>query len=98
MFCWNLEDKGIMSHRLYTRWQFPEKFNADLKEVDISLSNKCNLACRMCNAGSSHQIWKDVDELKKTDKLNLYEQASKNSLRSHNYTRYKKQLFNTMDL
>jgi len=82
--CWNLEDKGILSHRLYTRWQFPEKFNADLKEVDISLSNKCNLACRMCNTGSSHQIWKDVDELKKTDKLNLYEQASKNSLRSHN--------------
>ena len=82
--CWNLEDKGIMSHRLYTRWQFPEEFNTDLKEVDISLSNKCNLACRMCNTGSSHQIWEDVDKLKKIDKLDLYEKASKNSLRSHN--------------
>ena len=25
-----------------------EEFNTDLKEIDISLSNKCNLACRMC--------------------------------------------------
>ena len=54
--CWNLEDKNITSHRLYTRWQFPEEFRTDLKEIDISLSNKCNLACRMCNTGSSHQI------------------------------------------
>tara|TARA_Y100000004_G_C8938772_1_gene423219 strand:- start:1161 stop:2075 length:915 start_codon:yes stop_codon:yes gene_type:complete len=38
----------------------------------------------MCNTGSSHQIWEDVDKLKKIDKLDLYEKASKNSLRSHN--------------
>jgi len=82
--CWNLEDKGIMSHRLYTRWQFPEKFNTDLKEVDISLSNKCNLACRMCNTGSSHQIWEDVDKLKKNNKMSLFDDASNNSIKSHN--------------
>ena len=82
--CWNLEDKGIMSHRLYTRWQFPEKFDADLKEVDISLSNKCNLACRMCNIGSSHQLWEDIDKLKKNNKMTLFDEASDNSLKSHN--------------
>ncbi len=82
--CWNLEDKGILSHRLYTRWQFPEEFNTDLKEIDISLSNKCNLACRMCNTGSSHQMLEDVDKLNKLSKLKLYENASDHSIRSHN--------------
>ncbi len=82
--CWNLEDKNIMSHRLYTRWQFPENFNTDLKEIDISLSNKCNLACRMCNTGSSHQLWKDVDELKKTNKMYAFDKATNRSLKSHN--------------
>ena len=82
--CWNLEDKNIISHRLYTRWQFPEEFNTDLKEVDISLSNKCNLACRMCNTGSSHQIWEDVDKLKKNNKMSLFDKASYNSIKSHN--------------
>jgi len=82
--CWNQEDQGIMSHRLYTRWQFPEEFNTDLKEIDISLSNKCNLACRMCNTGSSHQLYQDVDKLRKINKLNMFEQASGKSLGSHN--------------
>jgi len=82
--CWNLEDKNIMSHRLYTRWQFSEEFETDLKEIDISLSNKCNLACRMCNTGSSHQIWEDVDKLKKNNKMSLFDRASNNSIKSHN--------------
>ena len=82
--CWNQEDKGILSHRLYTRWQFPEEFKTGLKEVDISLSNKCNLACRMCNTGSSHQIWEDVDKLKKNNKMSLFDRASNNSIKSHN--------------
>lgn len=82
--CWNLEDKNITSHRLYTRWQFPEEFKTDLKEIDISLSNKCNLACRMCNTGSSHQIWEDVDKLKKKNKMHIFEASSNNSLESHN--------------
>ena len=82
--CWNLEDKGILSHRLYTIWQFPEEFNTNLKEIDISLSNKCNLACRMCNTGSSHQIWKDVDKLKENNKMSLFDKVSNKSLKSHN--------------
>ena len=69
--CWNLEDKGIMSHRLYTRWQFPEEFKTELKEIDISLSNKCNLACRMCSVGSSHQLAEDIDKMKKLGTLHL---------------------------
>ena len=81
--CWNLEDKGIMSHRLYTKWDFPEEFKTDLKEIDITLSNKCNLACRMCNVGSSHQLEQDADKLKKNNKLEIFEQASNQSFRKH---------------
>lgn len=80
--CWNLEDKGIKSHRLYTEWDFPEEFKTDLKEIDITLSNKCNLACRMCNVGSSHQLEKDADKLKKNNKLEIFEQASNHALTS----------------
>ena len=82
--CWNQEDKGILSHRMYTRWQFEEKFETDLKEIDISLSNKCNLACRMCNTGSSHQLYKDVDKLRENKKLYSFEKASIHSLISNN--------------
>ena len=82
--CWNQEDKGILSHRMYSRWLFEDEFDTDLREVDISLSNKCNLACRMCNVGSSHQLWEDVDKLEKSNKLRLFERASNHSLRSHN--------------
>ena len=82
--CWNQEDLGIMSHRMYTRWQFPEKFKTSLKEIDISISNKCNLACRMCNTGSSHQLNEDVNKLRKNNKLLLFEEVSDNGLGSLN--------------
>lgn len=82
--CWNLEDKDILSHRLYTRWQFEESFNTDLKEIDISISNKCNLACRMCNTGNSHQLYEDVTKLKNTKKIEKFNEASNNGLGSHN--------------
>ena len=85
--CWNQEDQGIKSHRLYTRWDFPEEFKTDLKEIDVSLSNKCNLACRMCNTGSSHQIVEDVDKLRKINKLEKFQQASNKSLMSNNLPR-----------
>jgi len=78
--CWKQEDKGIFSHRLYSSWPFPEQFNTELKEVDISLSNKCNLACRMCNTGSSHQIYEDIDKMKKLGILHL----SRGVFDSHN--------------
>ena len=82
--CWKQEDKGILSHRMYSKWLFEDEFNTDLREVDVSISNKCNLACRMCNVGSSHQLWEDVDKLEKSNKLRLFEKASNHSLRSHN--------------
>ena len=69
---------------MYTRWQFPEKFKTSLKEIDISISNKCNLACRMCNTGSSHQLNEDVNKLRKNNKLLLFEEVSDNGLGSLN--------------
>ena len=82
--CWKQEDKKIQSHRLYSRWPFEGIFDTKLREIDISLSNKCNLACRMCNVGSSHQLWDDVKKLEQKNKMKLFDSVSNNSLRSSN--------------
>ena len=53
--------------------------------MDITfLKCSSNLACRMCNTGSSHQMFEDVDKLNKLSKLKLFEKASDHSIRSHN--------------
>jgi len=60
--CWRMEEKGLESFR-----QCSDLYGGTegLFEFDITLSNLCNLACRMCNVGSSHQIGKDVDAMVK---------------------------------
>jgi len=80
--CWKLEENGFISHRMYTGWDFDEPFSTELREVDISLSNKCNLACRMCNIGSSHQLYKDLDEIKKLNLMEKFNYASDFSMNS----------------
>lgn len=57
--CWRQEDRGYKSFRLISSWTFNDEFKKDLRELDLSFSNKCNLACRMCNLGSTHQLYKD---------------------------------------
>ena len=60
--CWEQEDVGAQSYRQ----QYIKKYeNVDVETpsiqyLDLKLSNECNLACRMCDYGSSHQIYKDM--------------------------------------
>lgn len=76
--CWDLEDKGLKSGRLSEL----ERMHRDQRVVDFSLeptqvrtmdikfNNTCNLACRMCNPGSSSLINKLAQELPENDRFN----------------------------
>ena len=61
--CWKMEEKGLESFRQCSDFDGGKETDG-LFEFDISLSNLCNLACRMCNIGSSHQIGKDVEAMR----------------------------------
>jgi len=68
--CWRIEDEDRISYRLFSSvegWssviQKDEQQQAELIEspqllaVDTSSSLRCNLRCRMCNAGSSDKLF-----------------------------------------
>ena len=57
-------------------WIFDDDFKKDLREFDVSFSNKCNLICRMCNLGGSHQFYKDLNFFKKNDMLSEVEKST----------------------
>ena len=72
--CFKLEDHGVQSLRLRHISQSNEETidkmiqntnqdgsvdNPEITYIEISLNNKCNLKCRMCNPGSSFLIAKD---------------------------------------
>ena len=71
--CWKMEEDGLESFR-----QCSDLYGGTegLFEFDITLSNLCNLACRMCNIGSSHQIGKDVDAMIENGTHDLFQRAS----------------------
>jgi len=75
--CWEIEDIGNRSFRhtsnddLYygLKSAIPIKLEKtvgfeDIQYLDITLGNKCNLACRMCNATSSSLLAKQFIEFK----------------------------------
>lgn len=65
--CWILEEKGVDSYR--TQWNKKYKrepikgIQPRLELLDIRLSNKCNLQCKMCTPGFSDQIAKKQQEM-----------------------------------
>ena len=74
--CWKMEDMGILSFRevanQYKNYAINETgirtFKReldfeDIEYIDLTLGNKCNLACRMCNATSSSLFAKQDIEL-----------------------------------
>ena len=71
--CWKMEEDGLESFR-----QCSDLYGGTegLFEFDITLSNLCNLACRMCNIGSSHQIGKDVDAMIDNGTHRLFQKVS----------------------
>lgn len=57
--CWAAEHSGIKSMRQEnTYFNNVYDLTPKITHVDLRLSNKCNLACRMCNAHDSSQIAK----------------------------------------
>ena len=71
--CWKLEEKGLKSFRQSSSL---EGGSEGLFEFDITLSNLCNLACRMCNIGSSHQLGKDVEAMRANGTHEQFQEAS----------------------
>ena len=92
--CWKMEEDGLESFRqasdLYggkdaepdERGIMPDSHwvNDGLFELDITLSNLCNLACRMCNIESSHQLGKDVEAMIKTGVYGEFQKVSNNAI------------------
>ena len=65
--CWIKEDRGLESSRQKENWKYENKFRKveptdvpELEVLDIRLSNKCNLQCKMCYSGNSDQIAKNI--------------------------------------
>lgn len=55
--CWNTESSGFQSFR--NKWNKKyegHNYDTSLEFIDIRLSNKCNLQCKMCSARWSHKI------------------------------------------
>jgi MoaA/NifB/PqqE/SkfB family radical SAM enzyme len=78
--CWNIEAIGNRSFRHVANEDashglksvIPIKMDTtiefgDIQYLDITLGNKCNLACRMCNATSSSLLAKQLKEFKMYD-------------------------------
>lgn len=61
--CWQQEDSGIKSMRQsFNKKHKPEKHFV-MKYLDIRLSNKCNLMCRMCSGKYSNRIAQEEEKL-----------------------------------
>jgi len=62
--CWIMEDQNIISfrERANSGWQNYDK-TFKLKYLDIRLSNKCNLMCRMCSGKFSNKIAQEEERL-----------------------------------
>jgi len=63
--CWKLEDSGSISKRQESNKLYKERridpFDTPVLEIiDVRLSNKCNLQCKMCYSGNSDQIAKNI--------------------------------------
>lgn len=61
--CWHNERNGRQSKRHRVNQQYSYS-NQSIKHLDLRLSNKCNLQCKMCSGGFSDQIVNLALELK----------------------------------
>ena len=65
--CYDVEDLGVKSYRQNYIENFSEhvEFENDepvsiLRYFDLKFDTTCNFRCRMCDPGSSNQIWEDI--------------------------------------
>ena len=73
--CWRMEDNNVKSYRQHNI-SVHEK---ELTTIDVTSSNECNLACRMCGPSASNLWMQDIKNLKETGHSNLY-------IQNHAYT------------
>jgi molybdenum cofactor biosynthesis enzyme MoaA len=75
--CWKKEDRGMKSFRQTSFESSEDKKkiieDCSLREVDISITNLCNLRCRMCTPGLSNALMQDNKFFKEN---NLLEQVT----------------------
>ncbi len=57
--CYNAEDSGVISRRVEAIELYGRPTEVDLKLLDISFDNVCNLKCRSCTSTSSHLWFQD---------------------------------------
>lgn len=74
--CWKQEDAGLVSHRQFEikniiEGDEPCDYNVELESLDITISNECNLRCRMCNPGNSNLLMADYKYFEKNDLLKI---------------------------
>jgi organic radical activating enzyme len=72
--CWKLEASGSVSKRQASNKRYKERridpFDTpELEVLDVRLSNKCNLQCKICYAGNSDQIAKNMISATEAGKL-----------------------------
>lgn len=64
--CWQYEDNGVISDRQNANIEWAAYKNQKqfkLRFLDIRLSNKCNLMCRMCSGKFSNRIAQEEEKL-----------------------------------
>lgn len=74
--CWKQEDAGLVSHRQFEikniiEGDEPCDYNVELESLDITISNECNLRCRMCSPGNSNLLMADYKYFEKNDLLKI---------------------------
>ena len=82
--CWDVEDAGGRSHRQIWNEMLLEDLSmdslpsmdgdgeidrADLRYMDITWGNSCNLTCRMCNWSNSHLWLHDLTKLGRPERI-----------------------------
>lgn len=75
--CYDLEERGVVSGRLSALKNCKKDINYNnepthVDTIDIKFNNLCNLACRMCNPGSSSLVNKLTKEIGKDNAFSNY--------------------------
>lgn len=72
--CWDQEDRGLKSFREFSDEDYGYTEDG-LSTIDLTVSNVCNLRCRMCSPTASNQLMKDHQYFKENNLLDEVERV-----------------------
>jgi hypothetical protein len=75
--CWDQEERGIKSYRQFSNDPWYDPQDESLSVIDITVSNQCNLRCRMCSPVASNLLYKDIKYFKDNNLTQDVEDAVK---------------------